>query len=79
MEKNKINIRSLERVVTWSWRHIGVKGLCHGHGTYQLKVYKNNYFQVFLSKRERFWPWIESLNVVSLMHLIIDLMKNIIM
>lgn len=79
MQKKKINIRSLERVVTKSWRHIGIKGMCHGHGTCQLKIYKKNYYWVFLYKRERFWPWLESLNFVSLVHLIIDLMKNIIM
>ena len=41
-------------------------------------LYKKNLEWVFLSKSERFWPWLASLTIVSLVYLIIDLMKNII-
>ena len=58
--------------------HTRVKGLCHGHGTCQLKVYKKNFLWFFLSKRERFWPWLEEPIFVSLLFFVIDLMKDII-
>ena len=50
---------SLEETVTRSWKHTRVKVSCHGHGTCHLKVYKKNLLWVFLSKKERFWPWLE--------------------
>ena len=43
-----------------------VKGLGHGNGTCKLRIYKKNYFRVFLSKKERFWPWLEEPKFVSL-------------
>lgn len=53
-----------------------MKGSSHGHGTCHLKVYKN-FLRVFLSKRERFWAWLEQPKFVSLVFLVIDLMKDI--
>ena len=64
--------------MTRSWRHTGVKGLGHGNGTCQLKIYKKNYLLVFLSKRERFWPWLEEPKSCVSCVLINDLMKDII-
>ena len=61
-----------DQLVTRSWSHTKVKGLCHGHGTCHLKVYKKNF------SWERFWPWLEEPKFVSLVFLIIDLMKDII-
>ena len=67
-----------EEAVTRSWMHTKVKGQCHGHGTCHLKVYKKNFLWVFLSKRERYWPWLENPKSVSLVFLVINLMKDLI-
>ena len=37
-----------------SWENTRVKGLCHGLGTYQLKIQKKNFDRGFLSRGERF-------------------------
>ena len=61
----KDNVEEHNKSVTRSWKHKKVKGLCHGHGTCHLNIYKKNSLRVLLSKRERFCPGSRSLTFVS--------------
>lgn len=56
--------------MTCSWENSRAKGLCHDLGVRQLKIYKKNFVWVLLSKIERFWPWLTSLHIVSLVSLL---------